>query len=63
MIMREDLSYKVLKISYKVTIFKIAYYSLGFPDGSEVKNLPAKQEAQAIWVLALGQKTILLRKI
>lgn len=54
MIVRGDTSYKVLKISYKVTIFKIVYYSFGFPDGSVVKNLPAKQEAQEIWVLTLG---------
>ena len=59
MIMREDISYKVLKISGKVTIFKIVFCSLGFPDASAVRNLPAKLEAQEIWVLAVGPKTIL----
>ena len=27
-----------------------------FPDGSVVKNLPAKQEMQETWVQSLGQK-------
>ena len=27
---------------------------MGFPGGSVVKNLPAKQELQEMWVLSLG---------
>ena len=27
---------------------------LGFPGGSEVKNLPAMQETQEMWVQSLG---------
>ena len=30
--------------------------SVGFPDGSAVKNQPAVQEAQEMWVLSLGQE-------
>ena len=44
MIMREGISYKVLKISYKERIFKIVYYSFGFSDGSAVKIcLPSRR--------------------
>lgn len=57
--MREDICYKVLKISCKVTIFKIVFCPFGFPDASAVRSLPAKLETQEMWVLAVGQKTIL----
>ena len=30
--------------------------SVSFPDGSAVKNQPALQEAQEMWVLSLGQE-------
>ena len=30
------------------------YYCLGFPGGSVVKNLPALQEPQEMWVWSLG---------
>ena len=30
--------------------------SLGFPSGSAVKNLPAVQELQEVWVRSLGQE-------
>ena len=29
---------------------------MGFPGGSVVKNLPAKQELQEMWVLSLGRE-------
>ena len=29
---------------------------MGFPDGSEVKNLPAMQQMREMWVGSLGQK-------
>ena len=57
--MREDICYKVLKISCKVTIFKIVFCPFGFPDASAVRSLSAKLETQEMWVLAVGQKTIL----
>ena len=31
-------------------------YTRGFPSGSVVKNLPAMQEAQEMWVQSLGRE-------
>ena len=41
-------------------IYTFVYMSMGFPGGSVVKNLPAKQEAQ-IWFLA--QEDTLVKQI
>ena len=37
--------------------------SLGFPGGSMVKNLPARQETQEMWVLSLDQKDPLEKEL
>ena len=33
-----------------------AFFHLGFPSGSVVKNLPVRQEPQETWVRSLGQE-------
>jgi len=39
-----------------LSLFDTLYCSLGFPGGSAVKNLPAIQEVQEMWVRSLGQE-------
>ena len=36
---------------------------LGFPGGSAIKNPPAMQETQEIWVLFLGQEDLLEKEM
>ena len=38
-------------------------YMRGFPSGSVVKNLPAMQEAQEMWVRSLGREDPLKKEM
>ena len=43
--------FKDLLYSSEMSIFSISYHDIGgFPSGSSVKNLPAMQELQEMWV-------------
>ena len=54
----DSLSYPIL--FYLILFCNILFYSMGFPGGSVVKNLPAKQEMQ---VQSLGQEDPLKKEI
>ena len=47
----------VLYNSFSPAILHMVVYIWGLPGGSAVKNLPAIQESQELWVQSLGQET------